>query len=217
MDGWFRALSPFVRQFRLSRARRIKEAFPDIDDRSIVDIGGSLHFWNFVKPEMQPKKIMIYNVALDNEFDAAKAGNTPSHIEATVYDGKHIPAQDKQVDILLCNSVIEHVPPRERAGLAREITRVARNYIVQTPAKEFPIELHFLMPFLHWLPRRIGRALVRFSPFGLFQRDEEMVQRYFDATHLLSAREFRSLFPDGQLVTERFFFMPKSYIIISKT
>lgn len=217
MSGLFKIVSPFMKRFRISRARRIKRVFPDINDRSIADIGGSLHFWRFVRSEIRPKEITIYNISLDGEFDAANIGQETGNIHATVYDGKRIPVDDKKIDILLCNSVIEHVPPPERSGLAREITRVARNYIIQTPAKEFPLELHFLMPFLHWLPRPIGRALAKFTPFGLVQRDAALVQQYFDTTNLLTAREFRSLFPEGQLVIERFLFIPKSYMIISKT
>ncbi|ARP99505.1 class I SAM-dependent methyltransferase [Pseudorhodoplanes sinuspersici] len=217
MSGLFKIVSPFMKRFRISRARRIKRVFPDINNRSIADVGGSLHFWRFVKSEMRPKQVTIYNIALDGEFDAANIGQEAGNIQTTVYDGKRIPVDDKQIDILLCNSVIEHVPPRERSGLAREISRVARNYIIQTPAKEFPVELHFLMPFLHWLPRPVGRALAKFTPFGLTQRDAALVQQYFDGTNLLTAREFRSLFPEGQLVIERFLFIPKSYMIINKT
>jgi hypothetical protein len=216
MSLWFKAMSPFMSRFRISRARRIKRVFPDIDNRSIADIGGSLHFWSIVKSEMQPKQIIIYNIALDSQFDAANIGQGEGNIQATVYDGKHIPVSDKQIDILVCNSVIEHVPPRDRVGLAREITRVARNYIIQTPAKEFPLELHFVMPFLHWLPRPIGRALAKFSPFGLVQRNAMLTRQFFDEINLLSAKEFRNLFPVGQFVIERFLFMPKSYLIINK-
>jgi hypothetical protein len=216
MSGWFNVISPFMTRFRISRARRIKRAFPDIENRSITDIGGSLHFWNLVKSEMQPKQIMIYNIALDSQFDAANVGQGTGNIQATVYDGKHIPVDDKQIDILVCNSVIEHVPPGDRMGLAREISRVARNYIIQTPAKAFPLELHFLMPFLHWLPRPIGRALAKFSPFGLVQRNAMLTRQFFDEINLLTAKEFRSLFPEGQLVIERFLFIPKSYLIINK-
>jgi Methyltransferase domain len=216
MSLWFKAMSPFMSRFRISRARRIKRVFPDIDNRSIADIGGSLHFWSLVKSEMQPKQIVIYNIALDSQFDAANIGQGEGNIQATVYDGKHIPVSDKQIDILVCNSVIEHVPPRDRVGLAREITRVARNYIIQTPAKEFPLELHFVMPFLHWLPRPIGRALAKFSPFGLVQRNAMLTRQFFDEINLLSAKEFRILFPEGQFVIERFLFMPKSYLIINK-
>jgi hypothetical protein len=217
MSGWYNAIAPFMKQFRLSRARRIKRVFPDIDNRSIIDIGGSLHFWNLVQSELRPREVVIYNVAMDSQFDAANVGQTTGNIRATLYDGKHIPVSDKQIDILLCNSVIEHVPPRERAGLAREIARAARNYVIQTPAKVFPLELHFLMPFLHWLPRRLGRALVRFSPLGLAMRNATATQQFFDEINLLTANEFRSLFPEGQLVVERFLFIPKSYLIINKT
>ena len=216
MSGWFKAISPFMKRFRISRARRIKQAFPDIDNRSIADIGGSLHFWSFVKSEMEPAQVTIYNIALDAQFDAASVGQGDRNIQAMVYDGKHIPVSDKQIDILVCNSVIEHVPPEDRAGLAREISRVARNYIIQTPAKEFPVELHFLMPFLHWLPRPLGRVVANFSPFGLVHRNAMMTRQFFDEINLLSAKEFRGLFPDGQLVIERFMFIPKSYMIINK-
>ena len=216
MAALFKVISPFMKQFRISRARRIKRFFPDIENRTIADIGGSLHFWSFVRSEIQPKQVMIYNIALDGQFDADNAGEETGNIRATIYDGKHIPVHDKQIDILLCNSVIEHVLPSDRVGLAQEITRVARNYIIQTPAKEFPVELHFLMPFLHWLPRPLGRALAKFSPFGLVERNAALARQLFDDTNLLSAKEFRSLFPEGQFVTERFLFIPKSYLIINK-
>jgi hypothetical protein len=214
--AWFKALAPFMKRFRLSRARRIKTYFPDIDNRSIVDIGGSLYFWKFVQSEIRPKQVTIYNIALDSQFDAANFGKPESNIQASVYDGRRIPANDKQVDLLICNSVIEHVPVDERSQLAREITRVARNYVVQTPAKLFPIEPHFVMPFLHWLPRRVGRILVRFSPFGLAHRDAGFTRKFFDEINILTADEFRSLFPEGEFVIERFLFIPKSYMIINR-
>ena len=214
MRLWFYALSPFMKQFRLSRARKIKRIFPDIDKRSIVDIGGSLHYWRHVKPEIEPKQVTIYNIALDNQFDAANAGGAPENIQASLYDGKHIPASDKQIDVLICNSVIEHVPPAERMSLAHEIMRAAKNYVIQTPAKVFPLEPHFVMPFLHWLPRRIGRTVVKYSPFGLMHRDPSLTQTFFDEVNILSASEFRKLFPEGEFVVERFMFIPKSYLII---
>jgi hypothetical protein len=217
MSGLFTVIAPLMKQFRISRARRIKRVFPDIDDRSIVDVGGSLHFWSFVQSEIKPKQVLIYNIALDRQFNPDNLGRETANIRATVYDGKHIPVNDKQIDILICNSVIEHVPPADRAGLAREIARVARNYIIQTPAKAFPVELHFLMPFLHWLPRPVGRVLAKFSPFGLVERDATLIRKVFDETNLLSAKEFRRLFPEGQFIIERFLFLPKSYLIINKT
>lgn len=216
MSGLFTFISPLMKQFRISRARRIKRFFPDIDNRSIADLGGSLHFWSFVQSEIKPKQVMIYNIALDRQFNPDNVGRESNNIQASVYDGKHIPVNDKQIDILICNSVIEHVAPPDRVELAREIKRVARNYIIQTPAKEFPVELHFLMPFLHWLPRPIGRLLAKISPFGLVERNAMVTRQLFDETNLLSAREFRRLFPEGHFVTERFLFLPKSYLIINK-
>src|SRR4051794_26662392 len=63
---------------------------------------------------------------------------------------RRLPFADNEFDLAYSNSVLEHV--NDRAGLAREIRRVARSWWVQTPAFSFPIEPHALLPFAHWLP-----------------------------------------------------------------
>ncbi|MHB1538568.1 MAG: class I SAM-dependent methyltransferase [Solirubrobacteraceae bacterium] len=69
----------------------------------------------------------------------------------------HIPFDRGQFDLVYCSSVIEHVPRQRRAKLAAEIARVGRGFFVQTPAWEFPIEPHSLLPFAHWLPPPLRR------------------------------------------------------------
>jgi hypothetical protein len=54
---------------------------------------------------------------------------------------------DQEYDIAFSNSVIEHVGDWERqAAFASEIRRVGKNLWIQTPAKECPIEPHYLAP-----------------------------------------------------------------------
>src|SRR5690348_16864302 len=140
MGLYYRIVGPAMERFRRKRAERIRQAFPDIDGMTVLDLGGSLHFWQVVGSVVKPRKVSILNIADDRSANAKNL-----HGEIELYDGKTIPRDDGSVDLLICNSVIEHVPPAERDGLAREIRRVARNYVIQTPAYAFPLEPHFVM------------------------------------------------------------------------
>lgn len=122
-----------------------------------------------------------------------------------------MPLDDKAADFVICNSVIEHVPLDKRAGLASEVRRVGRHFIVQTPSPAFPLELYFGLPFIHWLPRSLARRIVPISPFALLSSAD--VQTYFDETRLLWVDELQGHFPEGKIKTERFLGIPKSNLV----
>jgi hypothetical protein len=200
-----------MRLFRLSRARRIKALVPDIEHQFVCDLGGSLHYWEAVKSVINPLNLVILNVE-----EGRGLGYEPSADERIVlYDGRRIPFEDGEIDVLMCNSVIEHVPLSERGNLAKEIKRVSKCYVVQTPAYEFPLEPHFLVPFFHYLPRTIGRRLAPITPYCLITRSStETSRRTFDEIHLLTRGQMQSFFPEARLVVERFLGIPKSYLCI---
>jgi methyltransferase family protein len=82
-------------------------------------------------------------------------------------DGLRLPFGDASFDFVHASAVIEHVGSRERqAAFLRELWRVARKGLfVTTPDRWFPIEVHTVLPLLHYLPpplfRRILTALGR--------------------------------------------------------
>lgn len=205
MPSWFQLISPAMTHFRRERAQQIQRRFPDISRMSVLDLGGSHHFWKAVEQIIRPAKVTVLNVT-----DDATANATEESGDIVLYDGRTIPFGDRSIDLLICNSVIEHVPLEARAPLAREIERVARRYVVQTPAFEFPVEPHLVAPFIHWLPRSVGRPLSRLTPRAFASGRPATV--VFDEVHLLRAKDVASLFPDAELVTERFLGLPKSYL-----
>jgi Methyltransferase domain len=134
-----------------------------------------------------------------------------------LYDGVTIPFPDKSFDWVICNSVIEHVPPEQRQNFSSEIRRVGRQFVVQTPAWAFPIEPHFVSLFPHWLPRRLGKYAARFGvAYFLCGRDKKLIDNYFDEVHLLKRKEFQGYFPNATIITERLAAMPKSYLAIGQ-
>ena len=117
-------------------------------------------------------------------------------------DATQLPFTDGEFDVAYSNSVIEHLAPAAREEYAREVRRVAGRWFVQTPNRAFPVEPHALLPFVHWLPRPLGRALWRLGVSG----------DPYDEVKLLSARELRRLFPDAVLVRERVGPLTKSLV-----
>ena len=113
-----------------------------------------------------------------------------------------LPFADGEFDLVYCSSVIEHVPPARRAPFAAEVRRVGRRWMVQTPARSFPIEPHALLPAAHWLPLGLRRLYWRLGAAGGWEE-----------IHLLSRRELESLF--GPATPERIGPLVKSWVCVS--
>ena len=213
---WPRFILPITGYFRQRRSRLLLRSFPGLSTYLACDLGGSKHFWQSMPLEARPRRVEVLNIDR-SEIDAAGVSDDPEpeRFSFEVYDGRHIERPDGHYDLLLCNSVLEHVEPAARVALATEMGRVARRLFVQTPAKAFPVDPHFVMPLVHWVPRPIGRWLARISPWRVLTRaDADEADRYFRTTRLLTRRELARLFPGGTVHVERFLGWPKSYVLV---
>ena len=96
-------------------------------------------------------------------------------------DGRQLPFADHEFDLGFSNAVVEHVAGG-RDGQRRfvhELCRVADRVFVTTPNRWFPLEVHTLLPFVHWLPVGPRRRLIPFD----------------DVLDPLGPKEFAALFP----------------------
>lgn len=213
---WHRVILRITGFFRRRRGELLVSRFPELPSYLVCDLGGSRHFWQSTSLASRPHRVEVLNISME-DINAAGVDVTleDGDFLFEVYDGSNIPRPSDYYDLLICNSVLEHVPPAERHALAKEMVRVAPRLFVQTPAKGFVIDPHFLMPLVHWVPRRWGRQLAAISPWRLLTRsDRTHTNGYFDGTQLLGRRELMSYYPMGRLVIERFLGMPKSYVIV---
>jgi SAM-dependent methyltransferase len=112
-----------------------------------------------------------------------------------------LPFADGEFDLVYCSSVIEHVPPARRAAFAAELRRVGRGWLVQTPARSFPIEPHSLLPGAHWVPVALRKPYWRLGAAG----DWEDIA-------LLSRSEIETLF--GPALPERLGPFVKSWVCV---
>jgi len=176
----------------------------------ILDVGGTEIFWEMMEATSLPHHITLLNLS-------ATTTRNPN-IASVAGDARQMDIfSDKQFDIVLSNSVIEHLGTfSDQAKMAKEVRRVASYYFIQTPCFFFPLEPHFLFPFFHWLPRNIRIwLLMRFSLGWLKKQDDEAeASRIVDEIRLMKYSELKKLFPDAHIIRERFLGLTKSYIAV---
>jgi hypothetical protein len=176
---------------------------------NVIDIGGSLFNWELARSLGLPiPRLTIVNI--DGPPQNLPDGITWS--VASACDLKRF--ADREFDVAVSNSVIEHLYNFEaQREMANEARRVASAYWIQTPDPRFPVEPHYLTPFIHWFPPPARKRMARFTVWGLLTNPgpEEIATRIKEI-RLVSETEMRTLFPDSRLIVEKFVGWPKSLI-----
>lgn len=200
---------PFLYYFRSKRNRLFWQTINPEPEQSILDVGGHHGFWSGMEC---PNPITCLNLHIPELPDALSSQFRYIH-----GDGRHLPCDEAEYDIVFSNSVIEHLGHYEdQKQFAAEIRRVGKFYWVQTPNRWFPIEPHLISPLIHYLPKHIQKYLIRwFTIWGLVTRPtNEQVSGFLSEVRLLTEREMKELFPDARIVAERFLGFKKSLIAV---
>jgi len=205
------ALERALAHFRSRRMRLFAETFTIAPTTRILDVGGSRAIWQFLA--VQPQ-LTILN--LPSAIEQQRAG-----ADWIGGDALRLPFRDSSFDIVFSNSVIEHVgDSNAQERFAKEVARVGRSYWVQTPNRRFPIEMHLMLPLVHYLPRAWQRAVVeRFTVWELLVKPSPEQRRFYiehflTDLRLLDAGELERFFPGARIVSERVFGIPKSLIAV---
>jgi len=180
-----------------SRERKLRlflDLFQPGPETTVVDVGvtdapfGSGSTDNFFEALYPwPARVTGVGPTALERFAAAFPQVTP--VQA---DGRDLPFSDGAFDLGFSNAVVEHVAGG-REGQARfvhELCRVAARVFVTTPNRYFPLEVHTLLPFAHWLPHPLREPLLKARGFDAFLEP-------------LGPRELASLFPYSVRVINR--------------
>ncbi len=177
----FYELSPAVRDAE-SRARRAAKirmlleryvSWP-LAEAACLDIGCSS---GLISASLAP----LFRTVIGVEYDALALGATTHEGRAAVRfirgDAMALPLASASIDVVLCAQVYEHVPDDTR--LAEEVYRVLKPAGVvffSGPNWLFPIELHYNLPFIHWLPAPLADATLRILRRGdhYYERSRSM-------------------------------------------
>jgi SAM-dependent methyltransferase len=129
----------------------------------ILDVGVTddrLHDHSNYLEAWYPHKSHLTAAGLEN---ASFLENLYPGVRFVQADALNLPFANSSYDYVHSSAVIEHVGSHQnQIELLRELWRVARRGIfVTTPNRWFPIEVHTVLPLVHYLPPSAFRAVLR--------------------------------------------------------
>lgn len=120
-----------------------------------------------------------------------------------------------QSDLVISNATIEHVGNfDDQIQMCKNIINLSKKYfVITTPNRFHPIEFHTKIPFIHWLPKKLHRRILKLMGLNFFAEEKNL--------NLLS--EFDLKFIMKKLCQENyeirsinFFFIKSNLILIGK-
>lgn len=199
---------------RRRRARHVLRLVRSIYEQHgrcrIIDLGGEPDYWAlFDRAELRALGVTIVMV---NPQAIVVSDPMFTSIQG---DARHLPDfADHSFDLVHSNSVIEHVGGwHDKEAFSREVRRLAPAYFVQTPYQWFPIEPHWLAPFVHWFSEH-ARAKWLMMTRKALRGDYARAMRVVEGARLLDRTQMSCLFSDARLVNERILGLTKSVMAI---
>jgi SAM-dependent methyltransferase len=179
-------------RFAVKARKRMFERFMAIMEPTertrVLDLG--------VTPERSLPESNIFEALYPHKPMLTAASIEDASFLAELYPGlsfvrvpaNQLPFADKAFDILFCSAVLEHVGDTlAQREFITECLRVARYFFFTTPDRRFPIEMHTLLPLLHWLPQPHHQAVLRAIGKDFWAKTDNL--------NLLTPIRLRSLFP----------------------
>ena len=167
----------------------------------VLDLGGGPASF-FVALFPRPERALLVDIDYDKVYQAKK--RVPA-LSVIVADAGHLPFANRSIHATICNSVIEHVATPD--ALATEVRRVSKEFFLQTPNGDFPLETHsfIAIPFYNLLPSIWLRKLT----CRLLKANFD----YISSVRYLSEEKLKHLFPDSTVAYERVLGLKKSFYV----
>ena len=121
---------------------------------------------------------------------------------------------DFSSDLVVSNATIEHVGNtlNQKKMLKNIIKLTKKIFVLTTPNKFYPIELHTKIPLIHWFPKSIYRKILKFLGLSFYADEKNL--------NLLSVNELKKMLDNYKIMYEvkfiKLFFFKSNIIIIGK-
>ena len=206
------SLASRLRRKRVEMLCRLAEDFSE--PVRVLDVGGYIGFWK-QHAAFFAKRCHVTALNLDGTASATE----PDFVQVKGDARSMTQYTDQSFDLCFSNSVIEHVGTLyDQMAMAREVRRVSKAYLVQTPNRYFPLEPHYLLPLWQFYPKALRRMLHTRFMLGWMKRqtDPLLALAEIEQVRLLNIGEMQRLFPDAEISRERIGPLTKSIIAIRR-
>ena len=203
-----------VQKKRLEMVKIINDYFKEIKIDSILDIGTTKDEDN------ESSNILIKSIEKKSVFKSISDQLITSSFfkkkltKSITEDFSKEEIYEFSSDLVISNATIEHVgnAVNQEKMLKNIINLTKKFFVIITPNRYHPLELHTLIPFVHWLPKKYHRKLLKF--FGLnFYSDEKNL-------NLLSENDIKKMIEKEKITYSfkyvRFLFFKSNLILFGE-
>ena len=117
-------------------------------------------------------------------------------------------------DLVVSNATIEHVGNyKNQKAMVRNMIKLSKKMvIISSPYRYHPLEFHTKIPFIHWLPKKIHRNILKNFNLSFYSKEENL--------NLLSESDFSSFIKNEKIKSEfryiKYLFLKSNLIFILK-
>ena len=182
-------------------------------DKSIIDIGST--------PSLEREQNIFLENIKDNQ-NVTCLSNQDCRILKKKYknikniligNAKNTMLENDSFDIVHSNATIEHVGSFEnQVSFVKEMFRISNESIfIQTPNRFYPLDFHTILPFIHWLPKKIHRKILKFINLDFYSKEENL--------NLLSIKDLKKIckilnVKKYKIIEHKLFFLTSNLILI---
>ena len=128
-------------------------------------------------------------------------------------DARNTMLKENSFEIVHSNATIEHVGSFEnQISFVKEMLRISKESVfIQTPNRFYPIDFHTILPFIHWLPKKIHRKILKFLKKDFYAKEENL--------NLLTAKELNKIckllnIKKYKILKYKLFFLTSNLILV---
>ena len=82
---------------------------------------------------------------------------------------------------------------------------------IQTPNRFYPIDFHTILPFIHWLPKKIHRKILKLMNLDFYSKEENL--------NLLSIKDLKKIckilnVKKYKIIKHKLFFLTSNLILV---
>ena len=91
-------------------------------------------------------------------------------------DARKIKLKQNSFDVSFCSATIEHVGSfKNQKKIISELYRISKEAIfLTTPNRNFPVDFHTKLPFIHWLPKKIHRKILYLMGYKFLSKEKNL-------------------------------------------
>ena len=209
----------FFEKILLKKREEILSALKKyLDDRDIIDV---LDVGTTENDNNKSSNYLIKNLGNYKEYKSISDQTIKSKFfsktlkKSITEDLNKNEIDDFKSDLVISNATIEHVGSLEnQIKMCSNIINLSRKYfIIVTPNRFHPLEFHTKIPFIHWLPKKIHRKILKLIGLKFFAEEKNL--------NLLSENEFKLIMKklnqvNFDIQNINFLFFKSNLILIGK-